>query len=197
MISKRKRKRKYIDREGKEYIFEDSIEVNLKSGSLEDVLEVALKADEDDKIIQRKAIEIKNFIRKTSENKNTLKKWYELGKILRFVDRLNLKDEISKREAFQRLFQDLKVDTERNPSMEKIIRYPQHMYALSRVPRELVFYRGMNWSRWFDILEYKFILNNRKLLGEIVRECCENNWSTKKLRKELQIINRKLKSGNE
>lgn len=195
-MPKRKRTGKYIDGDGVEYEFEP-IEIDLRKGSLESLLEDALGADEDDRTIREKSKIIRKYISKTAGNKDTLKRWYELGKLLQFVDDLNLRDDSSKREAFQRLFEDLEVDSIRNPSVAKIARYPEHMYRLAKLPKELVFYKGMTWSRWFDILEYKSICQNPMVLERIVRSCCKNNWSANVLRAELQKQNKEIKSVNE
>jgi len=191
-MTKRKMKRVYIDGQGKKHNLE-LIEIDFRKGSLEDLVETALTAEEDDSIIKKMSIEVKNFIHKTAGSKDTLKRWYELGKILQFVDKLQLRDEKSRREAFKRLFKDLQVDPKRNPSVERITRYPEHMYTLSKIPSKLVFHKGMTWSRWFDILEYKTVWRNREILKKLVKRCCNNNWDEKRLRKELQTLNRTLK----
>jgi len=188
----RKHKGKYVDGNGQVYEG-DFLEVNLKEGNLEDLLNDALQAEEDDNIIGIEAAKIREYLKSAEREKDTLKKWYELGKMLQFVDRLNLNSETAKREAFTRLFKDLHVDAGRNPSLEKLERYPQHMYDLSKLPKDLVFYKGMSWSRWFDILEYKGIVNDKKILFEIVQKCCDNNWSASNLRKTLQSLNKKIK----
>lgn len=191
-MPKRKMKRVYVDGEGKEHELE-LIEVDLGKGSLEDLVEVALTVEEDDTIIMEKAGVVKNFIRKTAGRKDTLKRWFELGKILQFVDSLHFKDEKSRREAFRRLFKDLRVDPKRHPSEGEIARYPEHMYDLSKIPRRLVFHKEMTWSRWFDILEYKAVWRDQEMLKSLVERCCDGNWNKKRLRKELQTLNRKLK----
>ena len=56
-MPKRKRRRKYIDGDGIVYEFEP-IEIDLRKGTLESLLEDALGADEDDKVIKEKAAEI-------------------------------------------------------------------------------------------------------------------------------------------
>lgn len=193
-MGKRERKRTFMDGEGNLYELEDAIEIDLQKGPLEELLEDALTAREDDRIIKDKAKEIKQFLKKTSNSTNLLKKWYELGKILQFIDDLKLKDEDSKKEALQRLFADLKVDVERNPSPSKIIRYPEHMYMLAKIPEEIVFYKGMTWSRWFDVLEYKSVSTDTGILKGVVEKCSKNNWNAKTLRRELQLLNKKLKS---
>ncbi len=192
----KKRKIKYVDGDGVEHILDNAIEITLGGGtSIEDLVEEALNIDEDDEVIKQKAKEIETFLKKNAD-KNALKKWYDLGQILQFVNELNLNDEASKKEAFRRLFLDLNVDTIRNPALEKIVRYPYHMYILSRIPQEMVFRKGMTWSKWFDILEYKAIVNNSNILNTLVKECCEKNWSSSVLRKKLQALNKKLKSKN-
>lgn len=182
-----------MDGEGNVYELEDAIEIDLRKGPLEELLETALSADYDDRIIKNKAGKIKQYLKKTSGSTDLLERWYELGKLLHFIDDLKLKDERSKREALQRLFADLKVDTERNPSLKKIVRYPKHMYTLAKIPRKLVFTNGMTWSRWFDILEYKSVSSNPEILKEVVKKCCKGNWDTKALRRELQLLNKRLK----
>lgn len=193
-MGKRARKTRFVNGEGNAYELEDAVEIDLRKGPLEELLEDALTAHEDDRVIKDKAKEIKRYLKKASNSTNVLKKWYELGKILQFIDDLKLKDEDSKREAFQRLFADLNVDAERNPSPSKIIRYPGHMYMLAKIPEEIVFYEGMTWARWFDILEYKSIFSDTEILKGVVEKCCKNNWDAKTLRTELQLLNKRLKS---
>lgn len=195
-MAKRGRKRKYRGRyiNGNGTVYRgDFLEVKLNGGSLEELLEETLQADEDDEIIKKEAKKIKEFIDSTSGEKNRLKSWYHLGKILQFVDKLKLNSESARKEAFARLKKDLRVDTGRNPSVEKLTRYFEHMYILARLPMKLVFHEGMTWSRWFDILEYKAIVKKRKILCEVVEKCCKNNWTADKLRKELQSLNKKAK----
>ncbi len=189
----KKRKITYTNGDGVEHTFEDAIEIELGSGSLEDLLEEAFTLNEDDDVIKIKADEIRRYVTETSKSKNVLKRRYEIGKLLQFVDNLKLKGDDSRKEAFGRLFADLNVDNERNPSLAKMVRYPEHMYVLSKFAEEIVFYPGMNWSRWFDILEYKAIVVNRNVLYKIVKECCIKNWPAKILRKELQSLNKIIK----
>lgn len=195
-MSKRERKRKYrgeyINGNGTVYRG-DFLEASLKGGRLEDILEETLQADEDDKIIKKEAKKIKEFIDTTSGEKNRLERWYHLGKILQFTDRLELKGVSARKEAFRRLKKDLRVDTKRNPSLEKLTRYFEHMYILAKIPVKLVFYEGMTWSRWFDILEYKTIVKDKKILRQTVEKCCKNNWTADELRKELQSLNKMIK----
>jgi len=195
-MAKRGRKRKYrgqyINGNGTVYRG-DFLEVKLNGGSLEELLEETLKADEDDEIIKKEAKKIKEFIESTSGEKNRLKNWYNLGKILQFVDKLKLNSESARKEAFVRLKKDFRVDTKRNPSLEKLTRYFEHMYILAKIPVNLVFHEGMTWSRWFDILEYKAIVKDKKILCETVEKCCKNNWTADELRKQLQSLNKMIK----
>jgi hypothetical protein len=192
-MPKRKMKRVYIDGDGVEHNLE-LIEVKMGKDSLENLVEAALTAEEDDMKIKVKSVEVRKIIERTSGRKDTLKRWYELGRVLQFVDDLKLEGENSRREAFRRLFKDLQVDTRRHPSVEKVTRYPEHMYNLSKIPEKLVFHKGMTWSRWFDILEYKAVWRKPEPREKRVKEWCGKGWDGRRLRRELQILNKRLKA---
>ena len=189
-MSRRKRKMTYTDGEGKVYKIE-GLSLDLSKGNLEELIGAALDAEDDDKVIKEKAKEIKAFIKNNINSADKLKSWFEVGKKLQFVDKLHLNTEEDKREAFNRLFKDLK-SSPWDTADSKAIRYPQHMYTLSKLPQEIVFHEGMTWSRWFDILEYKSIVNDTKILKNIIKRCTSENWSEDQLRDNLQRINKKL-----
>lgn len=195
-MGRRKKKMIYKDRDGKAYKIEGTV-VDLSKGSLEDLIGEALDAEADDKIIKNKSKEIKSFIKAHIDDKNRLKCWYELGKKLQFVDSLHLNKEGDRNDAFKRLFKDLKSSPVWNTSDTKAIRYPQHMYTLSKLSKELVFHKGMTWARWFDILEYKSITNNMEILKIVVYKCTTENWNENELRSNLQKINIELSNKNE
>lgn len=192
-MGKRKRKVEYIDGDGKKHILEDAIILDLSKGSLEDLIETAIDAEIDDVRIKEKVFEIKEFLKSFPASKGALKKWYNLGKILSFVDKLKIKDDDSKKEAFKRIFDDLRADPDRDPSVEKMVRYPLHMYNLAKLPRGIVFSKNMTWSKWFDILEYTAVFKNRQVLKKFIQKCSSQNWNSGKIRKEIQILNKQLK----
>jgi len=192
-MGKRKRKITYVDADGNEIVMEDAIVLDLSKGSLEDLIETAIDADIDDITIKEKANEIKKFLKEFPSKKVALERWYFLGKILSFVDKLNIVDEDAKREAFKRIFDDLKADSNRDPVVDKIVRYPLHMYNLARLPKDMVFSKNMTWSKWFDILEYNAVYQDKNLLREFVNKCSTQNWNSERIRKEVQNLNRKIK----
>lgn len=193
-MSRRKRKITYKDGDGKEYKLEGSV-IDLSKGSLEELVGEAIDAEADDEVLKRESREIKKFIKEHNEDEDKLKCWYELGGKLQFLDRLSLNSEEDRNEAFKRLFQDLKTSPTWTTSDAKAIRYPQHMYTLFKLPKELVFYKGMTWSRWFDILEYKSITNNPDILKNLVIKCTSEDWGEEQLRKNLQRINKEISNG--
>lgn len=190
----RKLSRKYVDGDKHEHDLSGAIEIDLTKGSLEELVGQMLDAHYDDSIIKEKSKMIRRFLKTETSRMSALEVRWHVGRILQFVDKLNLKGNDARREAFQRLFDDLKVDPERNPSAAKLTRYPTHMYTLAQLPKELVFTKGMTWSRWFDILEYKHILRDRRVLKNLVRECCKHDWPEDELRRQVQSLNKKLKS---
>lgn len=195
-MSRRKRKIEYIDGDGNEHILEGST-LDLSKGSLEDLIVEAIDAESDDKIIKEKSQEIKKFISKISDKKDKLKHRYELGGMLQFVDSLKLNSEEDKKAAFERLVIDLRTTSKWNPSTEKALRSPRHMYALYTIPEKIVFTNGMTWHRWFNILEYKSIVNNIEVLKELVHSCTRENWNESTLRKKVQKLNKQLTGKNE
>jgi|GEM_PF-2219260 len=190
----RKLSRKYVDGDKHEHDLSGAIEIDLTKGSLEELVGQMLDAHYDDSIIKEKSKVIRRFLKTEASGMSALEVRWHVGRILQFVDKLNLKGNDARREAFQRLFDDLKVDPKRNPSAAKLTRYPTHMYTLAKIPKELVFTKGMTWSRWFDILEYKHIVRNLRILRKLVRECCTHDWPEAELRKRVQLLNKKLKS---
>jgi len=191
-MSRRKRKFTYKDGDGNKYKIEASM-IDLSKGSLEELIGDALDAEEDDRVIKEKSKEIKKFINKNIDKKDKLDLWYSVGKKLQFVDNLSLNQEEDIKEAFKRLFEDLETTSAWNTKDSKAIRYPQHMYTLYKIiPKKIVFHKGMTWSKWFDILEYKNVVRNKKVLKELIHKCTKENWTAEKLRNKLQNLNKKL-----
>jgi len=205
----RRRKFTYVDGSGKKWKI-DGVKLELSSGKdLTNLLEQYIDATLDDKVIKQKAIEISNYIQ-TSDAVDRLERMYHLGAMLQFIDTLSsnsperLRGSIymteDRREALRRLFVDLRVDPDRKVSQKsKKHRYGERAYMLAKLPRKLVFRKGLTWSHWFDILEYPRIFQNCQVLEDLVRRCSEEGWAsgkTGKLRDELQRINAELQSAS-
>jgi hypothetical protein len=203
----RRRKDKYTDGAGRTFKV-DAVRIDLRPGmKIEDVVDQYLAANTDDQVIKTRAKEIKVYLEQTEEV-DPLERFYGLGQKLQFIDTLSSNSEEKrrgsifmtddKREALRRLYLDLGVDPVRKKRISqtsKVPRYGERSYMLAKLPKELVFIKGMTWSHWFDILEYHRIFENRPMLEDLVKRCSEEDWAsgkTGKLRSELQRINAEI-----
>jgi len=205
------RRRRYIYEDGEGRKFKvDAVKVELEpSTKLEEVFDKYIILTQDDEIIKKHAKKIRDYMEQTKDL-DSLDRFYGLGQKLQFIDTLSSNSQEKRkgsiymtddrREALRRLYVDLGADPERKKrisKVSKIHRYGERAYMLAKLPRELVFTRGLTWSHWFDILEYPRIYENRQVLEDLVRRSSEEGWAsgkTGKLRAELQRINTELQS---
>lgn len=196
----RRRKVTYIDGLGRKFIV-DAVKIDIKPGMrLDDVIDQYIAAHLDDERLRREATQIKEYMEQT-EGVDLLERYYGLGLTLQFIDNLNLNTEADRREALNRLYADLGANPGRKMrkriSLSHVRRNGEKAYMLAKLPREVVFARGLTWSHWYDILDYPRIFENRKVLEQIVRRCSKEGWAsgkTGKLRDELEMINAALQS---
>jgi predicted metalloendopeptidase len=188
----RRRKIKYVNGAGRTHTL-DAIKIDVSSGVDDQVIDEYLDASEDDKIIRSKAPDIRRYLEQT-EKMNSLERYYELGRMLQFIDEISTNDE-DRKQTLKRLFHDLKI--RKTLAKDRLDRYPERAYMLAKLPKELVFLPGLTWSHWFDILEYPHIFQNRVVLENIARRCSDERWAsgkTGRLRGEIQKVNSSLNS---
>lgn len=203
----RRRKDTYTDGAGRTFKV-DAVRIDLRPGmKIEEVVDQYLAANTDDQVIKARAKEIKVYLEQTKDV-DPLERFYGLGQKLQFIDTLSSNSDEKrrgsifmtddKREALRRLYLDLGVDPVRKKRISqtsKVPRYGERSYMLAKLPKELVFIKGMTWSHWFDILEYHRIFENRPMLEDLVKRCSVEDWAsgkTGKLRSELQRINAEI-----
>jgi hypothetical protein len=188
----RRREIVYVDGAGKKHKLQ-AIRLDVSLGLDDQTVEEYLDASQDDKIIRSRGEEIGRYLEKT-EKTDKLERYYELGRMLQFIDEISSNDE-DRKDALERLFKDLKI--RKTVAKDRLSRYPERAYMLAKLSRELVFLPGLTWSHWFDILEYPRIFENRTVLEYLVKKCSKEGWAsgkTGKLRDELQRTNRELHS---
>jgi len=96
--------------------------------------------------------------------------FYEVGKVLQFVDRKGFKRQRGK--IWQRIARDLApdlflFDIKKSPQESK--RYPEFMYFIAKVPKK--FLKEASWDQWYEIMKFKDIYKKRKLLMRVLNEC--------------------------
>ncbi|MCX6795910.1 MAG: hypothetical protein NTW06_00220 [Candidatus Falkowbacteria bacterium] len=156
----------------------DALDKLSKEEEIERTLQVAIKRI---KIVKTK---YKNIVR-------NIDYFYEVGKILQFVDK---EDYFKKQrgQIWQRMANDISpdlflFDERKEPSKSK--RYPEFMYLLAKIPKELI--KQASWYQWYEIVKFKNIYKKQKLLKDILEEC-KDNGAGPYLRNKIKILLEKI-----
>jgi len=181
------RKRKIII-DGKEIevpIFQTKIEpgANVNMDTLNE-----LSREEDlEKEIHKSLSKIRKIKRRYKSIEKNTNYFYAVGKLLQFVEKRKYfkkhKGEIWRRMAHDLAPKLFSFDTRKPPTESK--RYPEFMYLLSKVPKKLLI--NASWDQWYEIMKFKDIYNNQKLLQKALKEC-KDGKSGPSLREQIRII---------
>jgi len=165
---------KIIPGSGKEI---HSVEKLLREEKIENAIQYALK-------------DIENVAKKYSRKKRNIWYYYEIGKILQFVDEKKFVD--VKGLIWERMAGNLRPDlfSGKKTPPKKAKAYPEIMYLLAKQKKEYI--SNITWSHWFEILQYHKIYNNTQVLRSLLQECEKKQLSSEKLRKRVQEENKKL-----
>jgi len=136
-----------------------------------DTLEKLLKEEEIEKEIQEVVNKIKIVKTKYKNVVKNINYFYEVGKILQFVD----KDDYFKKQRgkiWQRMARDIApdlflFDKEKDPQESK--RYPEFMYLIAKIPKKFI--DQASWDQWYEIVKFKDIYYKPKILRDILKEC--------------------------
>ncbi len=164
----------------------------LGSGKQEGQIRKLLHEEEIEKDVQEALKRIDECSMKYGDERN-IWYFYELGKILQFVDTKGYGEDRLK--IWARLGKDLRpgVFYGKDESPKKPEKYPEIMYLLSKQDKELIKkYPRVTWSHWFEILQYPKVYKNLDVLNALLNECEEKKLSSEQARKRVQIINRSL-----
>lgn len=185
-------KKKMMEIDGKQVEVE-VFETELIPGKNEDeAIAGLLREEEIEKAVLDALPQLENLWREYANREKGVMYYYEMGKVLQFVDRRKFQNERAK--IWRRIAKDLKpiyfFGKEQAPQEDKIARYPETMYLLSKQPIEDV--RRVTWSHWFEILQYPRIRESRRLVRKLLDECAEEALTSQELRRKVQALNRKL-----
>lgn len=164
-------KKKKIDVDGQEIevpVFDTKITPGEELGA--EVLDKLLKEEQIEKEIQKIIEKIKTVKKKFKDIRKNIGYFYEVGKLLQFVDKKGFRTQRGK--IWQRIARDLApdlflFDTKKKPQESK--RYPEFMYLIAKVPKK--FLKRASWDQWYEIMKFKDIYKKRKLLKKILTEC--------------------------
>ena len=188
-------RRETINVDGKE-IEVDTFDarVILGSGKELESIDELLRQEEAEKAIQDALNKIETIAGKYVTKERSLWYYYEVGKVLQFVDNQDFTDR-SRGLIWQRMAYDLRPDLfggERKNAQESR-RYPETMYHLGKQLKTNV--DKAKFEQWYEILKFKDIYKDNDLLKQILA-VCEQGTSSIQLRqkiKELRGAKRKTK----
>ena len=188
-------RRETINVDGKE-IEVDTFDarVILGSGKELESIDELLRQEEAEKAIQDALNKIETIAGKYVTKERSLWYYYEVGKVLQFVDNQDFTDR-SRGLIWQRMAYDLRPDLfggERKNAQESR-RYPETMYHLGKQLKTNV--DKAKFEQWYEILKFKDIYKDNDLLKQILA-VCEQGTSSIQLRqkiKELRRAKRKTK----
>lgn len=142
----------------------------------EDALESLHQEEKIEKEIQIVARKIEKLALNFDRIEKNLDYYFEAGELLQFVDKKGYSK--FKGRIWQRLAHDLKPNLlfgknktkkkDTSPERESK-RDIEDMYQLAKFPKKYL--HNASWSQWDEILKFKEIYKNKKLLNLIIKEC--------------------------
>jgi hypothetical protein len=150
-----------------------------------------LEEDKIENIVKDILTKIEKIAAKYPSKKKNLRYYFEVGKMLQFVDEEGYTDRRSP--IWQRMAHDF------NPELfggEKKVRteskrHPEFMYLLGKVPEDLL--EELSWDQWYEVIKFKQIYENKKLLRKIIDDCKKENLNGIPLRNRIKEL-RKIKT---
>ena len=186
-------KKQTIDVNGKKVevsIFGTSIKLNDKE-TLSNINNL-LEEEKIESSIGKMLKEIEHISLKYPYKKKNLKYYYEVGKILQFVDKEGYAD--MKGLIWGRMASDLKPKFfgGKKEIRSEAKRHPEFMYLLGKVSEEYI--RKLSWDQWYEILKFKQIYKEKKLLRQIINDCIKENLSGIHIRNKIKELRKKSRN---
>jgi len=154
-------------------------------GNIEELLE----EEKVENVVRNILDEIEQIALKYPDKKKNLRYYYEVGKMLQFVDKEGYTD--MRGLIWERMAYDF------NPELfggEKKVRseskrHPEFMYLLGKISETLL--EELSWDQWYEVVKFKEIYKNESLLRQIISECKKDNLSGIPLRNKIKELRKK------
>jgi hypothetical protein len=173
--------------DGKE-IEVDTFDAKVVLGSGEELesIEELLKEEEIEKAIQEALKKTEAVAKRYPQKEKNLWYCYEVGGVLQFVDNKGFTGRrglIWRRMAF-----DLRpgLFAQKKKSAEESKRYPEFMYHLGKQSEKNV--KRATFDQWYEILKFKEIYKDKKLLEQILTVCEKEGLSNIQLRQKIKEL---------
>lgn len=154
-------------------------------GNIEELLE----EEKVENVVKNILDGIEQIALKYPDKKKNLRYYYEVGKMLQFVDKEGYTD--MRGLIWERMAHDF------NPELfggEKKVRseskrHPEFMYLLGKISEKAL--EELSWDQWYEVTKFKEIYKNESLLREIISECKKENLSGIPLRNKIKELRKK------
>ena len=145
-------------------------EVVLGSGEELESVDELLKQEEAEKAIQDALSKIEIIAYKYVDKQRDIWYYYEVGKVLQFVDNRSLADR-RRGLIWRRIAYDLRPDLfgGKKKNAQESRRYPETMYHLGKQLKSNV--ERANFNQWYEILKFKNIYKDNNLLEQVLSVC--------------------------
>lgn len=148
-----------------------------------------LEEEKIENIVKNILDEIEKIALKYPDKKKNLSYYYEVGKMLQFVDKEGYTD--MRGLIWERMAHDF--NPELFGGVKKVRseskRHPEFMYLLGKTPEELLM--KLSWDQWYEVLKFKEIYEKEGLLRKIISKCKKENLSGILLRNKIKELRRR------
>jgi hypothetical protein len=145
-----------------------------------------LKEEKIENIVKDIFMEIEKIAIKYPHKKKNLKYYYDVGKMLQFVDEKGFTD--MRGLIWERMSHDFNPELfgGKKQDRSESKRHPEFMYLLAKVDKKYL--SNANWDQWYEILKFKEIYKIQNLLEEILLDCKNNKLSGIPLRNKIKKL---------
>jgi hypothetical protein len=134
--------------------------------------------------LEEKVSELESITKNYSLKKENIDYYCEMGKRLQFLDRTPFK-EVEKYSVFRLIYEMIPGILPHIEDHKVAEKHIASMFFMGKVDRSLL--KRASWAQWYEILKFKEIYKNRRLLEKILIEC-EKGLSDRSLRNRIKEL---------
>lgn len=167
--------------------------IKLGDKNMMESIDEWFEEDKIENIIKDVLKKIEKISTKYDDKKKNLKYYYEVGKILQFVDDKGYTD--MRGLIWARMVHDFNPEffdfnpelfSDEKEARRESKRHPEFMYLLGKVNKKYL--SKVSWDQWYEILKFKDTYKDGNLLVQVLSECANNNLSGIPLRNKIKQL---------
>jgi len=146
-----------------------------------------IKEKEINETIEKKVKEMQEVVKKFPGKEKNLQYYYEIGKKLSFLDNDSFKN-IAPYSIFRRVIEESPEVLPNVQEKEVAAKHLDIMYKLAHVGEDDL--SKATWDQWYEILKFKEIYKDKKLLEQILTICEKESLFSISLRERIKEFRR-------